>query len=402
LPVIRLQCFPKNLPSSFAFYLSCGGSDTILDKNCSERQESFLSVDEIDNETFRLFPAGPSDHINDSTISIEHVESMSCDRARYTDIGFEIAVASENPNPLPGAPPESLTDNRPALLTISVTPDDADISSFSLNPIAEPSEEINIINKMGTELSFMATADPLVWRSSPVYWYGIAPEKECYTYGYQYQFFLEANLLTVATTDRIVSMPNDDPVVENKTMPPNADTMCVYGGIREIEDANGRRTTRFLYKLVFTNFLRKAELSGFPVTHQYADETMVEELFHVDQVLANVSIDEGGLGDCYSAAGLRYHAELYFRDAYGESLSASDFVVDDDSREGAKAFALEIATAAINLEIQVGGAVEAAKRKFSEFKAKQVAGHNAAYRYHCTYQEGTNATPENCIHPAFQ
>ena len=120
------------------------------------------------------------------------------------------------------------------------------------------------------------------------------------------------------------------------------------------------------------------------------------------EIEAHVSIDEGGLGDCYSAAGLRYHAELYFRDAYGESLSASDFVVDDDSREGAKAFALEIATAAINLEIQVGGAVEAAKRKFSEFKAKQVAGHNAAYRYHCTYQEGTNATPENCIHPAFQ
>ncbi len=71
----------------------------------------------------------------------------------------------------------------------------------------------------------------------------------------------------------------------------------------------------------------------------------------------------------------------------------------------ARARAEDVIRQAVQDEIRVSGVLtdpEGPNRAYMELKAKEHAGYNACWRYHCTYQKSFGANPQRLLHPAYQ
>ena len=131
---------------------------------------------------------------------------------------------------------------------------------------------------------------------------------------------------------------------------------------------------------------------GLPTTDQYSVEANREEEYHVKQWLGQVSTEEGGQGDCYTAKGVAWMAGC---------IGAGPFYEYGGSPEEAKQRAITKVQMAEEDEFEISDLVTANDHGFIELKAKAYAGYNAAWKYHCMYESVFGSNPVNHRHPAY-
>ena len=149
-------------------------------------------------------------------------------------------------------------------------------------------------------------------------------------------------------------------------------------------------------KVVFGDFpAKRGVVLGCPTSDQYSDETQREEEFHKKQWEGTVPVEQGGSGDCFTVRGLRWFATTKF------GLGEDDYVYGVSS-SAVQTAACNILCQSIRAEILESVRVNERRRNYIEYHAKAYAGYNAAWKYHCCYQEGDVEVPTNVMHKAYQ
>ena len=296
-----------------------------------------------------------------------------------TTYSISFSVLSDDPGG------EELTDNRQATVTIFVAGVDPNALVFRLS--AEPTEQGQLVNKGGTGITFIPTDNPLVWRTSVIYWYGVLPDHCCNKYHHAYKFMLTDNHgHSAANTYRVGWPANENP----RMIPSHSDNSATT--ISNPEQVPGI-TNFYRCLIMFGGFTRSTALAGLPTTDQYAAETMREETYHAQQWMGAVPLSQGGQGDCFTAKGIMWWLN-WIGDGpwyvYGTTLDAARALAEDKVMQG------ELEEATKSLEIW------SHDRGFVELKAKEYAGYNAAWKYHCTYEATYGPNPANYTHPAYQ
>lgn len=142
----------------------------------------------------------------------------------------------------------------------------------------------------------------------------------------------------------------------------------------------------------FGDFTKYAVTSNMPSLNQYAAEVEIEEIYHVKQFLGQVSVNEGGQGDVYTAKGIKWMIN-WVGDGpwytYGQTEEMALIAAQEKVEAG------EIKERAKSRDIWLGD------RGFIELKAKERAGYNAAFTYRCTYESLYGPNPVNHHHPAY-
>ena len=381
---VKITCTPPGYPGASSedkIIISSSGGGRLFVKNGANYTpaQSSYKVNEINSMSFWLHGHAASGSQGDQYITAKHSVNGCEDSAKSTVIKASFVVESDDPH----HSGTTLTDNRQATVTISV----AGISNpetlvFQLE--AEPVETGSLINKGGTSIGFTPTDDPLVWRTSTVYWYGLLPDNCCWNNKYAYLFSLSV-LGCVVTEQYHVDWPNESPRMVGDV---SATSSTI---IHESEPVPG--IANFYRCLIeFGGFLKTARVEEVPTTDQYNEETTKEEEFHAKQWLGEVSTSEGGQGDCFTAKGVAWHANC---------VGAGPWHMYGFSPEVAKAKAEDTVEAGEREEKRKSLEIWESDRGFVELKAKAHAGYNAAWKSHCTYEQTYGATPKNHNHPAY-
>jgi hypothetical protein len=281
-----------------------------------------------------------------------------------------------------------LTDNREATVTIALWDID-DPTGLSFEFEAAPVEPGDLINKPGTAISFSPTDNPLVWRTSKIYWYGVLPDNCCWFNSYAYRF-----MLTISGASGSCAVSNEYGMVW-----PDDDRPAMLGNysdssltiIHDPELVPGM-TNSYRCLIEFGNFEKTALAINIPTTDQYSEETTKEEEFHVKQWLGQVHVNQGGQGDCFTAKGIKWmlgwvgEGPWY---TYGstpdEARAEAEVKLDEGEMK-------EILQSMDIWEMDQG---------FVELKSKEHADYNAAFTYHCTYEPIFGPDPFNHHHPAY-
>ena len=213
------------------------------------------------------------------------------------------------------------------------------------------------------------------------------PGQCCYTNRFAYEFTLAVDTdLCVVSNRCTVGWPDENP---------NAKCFVAedsYTVVHEPEPVPG--IANFYRCLIeFGGFPIEAWTEGLPTTDQYSEETTREEEFHVKQWLGQVSTDEGGLGDCFSAKGVAWMANC---------IGDGPWYTYASTPEEARERAIEMVEQAEQAELSLSTSIKDNDRGFRELKAKAHAGFNAAYKYHCTYEPRFGPTPTHYRHPAYE
>lgn len=338
--------------------------------------EQSYPAGEIASKRFFLHGHTPSSSVRDCTLKAVHSVSGSEDVLRYSVVHATFTVESDDHNPNSG---RDLTDNRTAKVTIQLHGfDPSEERTIVLR--AEPKKKENIINKCGTDITFSKTSNALVWTTSKIYWYGNNPDECCFFFESPYLFSLEVDqALCASTNEYTVGWPN-----ENPRMVP----LALSEGVVEImtpEPVPGEQN-RYRCRMIFNDFIKICDISP-PVTHQYAEETRAEEMYHVLQWKGIVPLSEGGQGDCYTAEGLAYFAGFTGDEPY---------YIYGDTPDEALAKATCTMFSCIECESNIGVETWENDEGFCEYKAKEHVGYNAAWKYHCTYEFEYGNHPTNC------
>ena len=373
---------PKNAHVSLQFP---GGHLLVQGENQLEVAQSSYPIDQLNEKTFYLHGHTFSSGTADCTLRAVHSVSESEDVLRYTSAHATFTVVSEpfetnSTQTALSASGTTLIDNRTAIVTITLHGiDNPSEHSYQLRAVPDQAE--GIVNKYGTDVFFSPTSDPLVWRTSKIYWYGKNPGQCCASYRFPYHFSLSVD-------DGLCGSEASYPV----QMPENEDP-CMYGDveptsesiIHEPEQVPGV-TNQYRCRIEFKDFRKKAETDGLPTTDQYAEETEKEEEFHKKQWLGTVPTSQGGQGDCFTAEGL-----IFFAGFTGNG----PYYVYGNTPEEAKEKAKRTLNCCNTKEYMACSEIWNAERGFIELKAKEHAGYNAAWKYHCTYEEEFGSSPQN-------
>lgn len=259
-----------------------------------------------------------------------------------------------------------LVDNRAAIAIVSPTgctrPELLDLS-FSSNP-----EELNPINKAGTTMNFVKR-NSLTFRAEKVFWYGLAKPNCCYHKEYYYAITLMADGQSVAKRRETVGWPDEHPEANVNVSRPTY-SFSLLGG----------DSPPYSVEMSLGRFILHADpIDGS--TDQYAHETDVEEDFHVKQALGQVGLDKGGEPD------------LYQRKFVLRSLGFAEgdrIIFYSTSTETMHEFQLRVFRAvrmAIETEANDSYSQWCLDEGYREKMAKKEAGYNAAWKYHCTYED---------------
>ena len=212
------------------------------------------------------------------------------------------------------------------------------------------------------------------------------PGQCCHANRFAYEFTLAVDTdLCVVSNRYTVDWPNENPVTQVRIRP-TSDTV-----VHEPELVPG---TNNVYRCLieFGGFPVAAWAEGLPTTDQYSEEANREEDYHVKQWLGQVSTEEGGQGDCYTAKGVAWMAGC---------IGDGPFYEYGDSPEEAKQRATTKVQMAEEDEFEMSDLVTANDHGFIELKAKAHAGYNAAWKYHCMYESEFGPNPVNHRHPAY-
>lgn len=272
-----------------------------------------------------------------------------------------------------------LLDNYPATVSVMAkgcTRDDLLDLSFSSRP--NPKESGTPVNKAGTDMKF-SKVSALEFRVEKTYWYGLDKPRCCYKYGFPYEVKLfERREGLVATEEVTVGWPDEHP---------EANVLVVHPEWQISITQNGS-----LYRAVVN--LPQFERVPVPfdkdsVSDQYREETIKEEEYHIKQFMGTVSWEEGGEPDIFSVD------KIYERLA--ERMNLVNEVVCSCKGESKSAFTERLRTeikAAVDEEFEISMNVIKANLWYREMKAKAHAGYNAAWKYHCTYEDAAHLESE--------
>lgn len=265
-----------------------------------------------------------------------------------------------------------LWDSYPARVHVAVEgcsyPDLLNLS-FSAEP--KPEEDGTPINKAGTEMSFVQKS-PLLFEVESTYWYGLKKPGCCYGNRYPYEVTLREEMDGIVVKNEVVvGWPDEHPEVEVKVDFPPCQLSIVQEG------------DRFRAIVSFQPFRREAiPFNAEDITDQYREETIKEEQFHIAQFTNGVSWEDGAEPDIYSSEKVR---ECVLKKLGGEN----DLIYSEDN-ETQEMFSQRIQKAvddALRMERRISERVLEENKWYREKKAKENAGYNAAWTYHCTYED---------------
>ena len=374
---VSIAVSPKDKPAGSCIALSFPDGQ-LLEETADGLQpaEQSYPITEIASKKFFLHGHSPSSAPRDCTLKAVHSLSESKDLLCYSVVHATFEVVSDN---FSVREDDCLIDNCPAIVKIKLQGfDSSDRHIFSLK--AEPIEKENIVNKCGTNIAFFPTDDPLVWRTSKIYWYGISPNYCCYFNRFRYIFSLQVdNNICDSTSSYFVKMEKRAADMIGGI---GRNYVSVYSTPQKVSDgANGYRC-----QIIFRDLIKTTNIVMGALSDQYAEEALEEELFHAKQWLGEVSLDEGGQGDCGTAEGVCFFAKTHV----GET-----FYVYGDSPMEVKNRAILKIVECESLEENVCYTNWVLERGFIELKAKEHVGYNAAWKYHCTYEKEYGQKPEN-------
>lgn len=270
----------------------------------------------------------------------------------------------------------TLVDNHPADAT--VTPSGCtrrDLLNLSITSV--PVEQ-NPVNKAGTAMPFARTANPCVLHTPKTYWYGLQHPNDCFFLQYYYRLTLSSDYEAVAVRMETVGWPDENPEM-------TLFVECVETTPEVYPDGLGR----YVLRIKRWSFRRMTDWDTS--TDQYSAETEIEERYHERQARGEVGLDCGGEPDLFdmdrvfSRLGNPVSNGYYvFRSAIGESSAVFKMRVLNDLRE--------------EVEIEEAESERYWRRDLGirELKAKNVAGYNAAFKYHCTYGNPAAGQFEYC------
>lgn len=237
------------------------------------------------------------------------------------------------------------------------------------------------VNKKGTKMEFIRES-PLVFQIPKTYWYGLKKPKCCYTNEFPYEITLrETNDGIVEVQQVCVGMPRGEPA-EAKVAWVDPQRSIII-----VENGNG-------YKAIVNLGDFKTKVTPCKenlITDQYKEETLKEESYHIQQLTGKVSWEKGGELDVYSAAKIRTNLLL-------NNKSES---IDFYSREGENSISfsnrvVQVVKKSIEKEKDISKFLLDVNYYYRELKAKEYAGYNAAWMYHCTYEKDN--AEANIIH----
>ncbi|MDO5318676.1 MAG: hypothetical protein Q4G65_08630, partial [bacterium] len=303
--------------------------------------------------------------------------------------------------------PNELFDSRTAKAEVLVQPEGVDLSALGLSLSCEPAETGEYVNDgHGTDVTLTRTG-PGTWKTSTIYWYGVRPDRECRDSKNAYRFVLSRGGTRVTYATCGVRFPEDGananwrPPTSNDTAPgaprhvqtATEDHWCCDIVFREFEKEAGYISTR-----IGTNNV------PFTWTGQYAAQIRAEELFHLKQSRGEVPVSEGGFPDCFTVRGIQYFIRQ--QAATNSCIDTATWTVRGATAAEARTRAEGVIRQAVQEEIEKSRDImfKDANRAYMELKAKEHAGYNACFRYHCTYERlpeyGPN--PQRELHPAYQ
>lgn len=293
-----------------------------------------------------------------------------------------------------------LIDSRTA--TVTVYPSLAWLDGRAVSFEATPVETGELVNDgYGTEITFTRSGAS-VWKTSKVYWYGVLPDRDCYTYRHPYAITLKVDGQEALTRKLAVHWPERRATatfygpLTNSTRPGPA---IHYNATSE----------GFWYcTIIFEEFDKSLGLITsepsepgelFTWSGQYADKVLEEEEFHMKQFRGEVPLEQGGQGDCYTVKGLKYFIAQQAKT--NANIATSTWIVKGGTAEKAEKNCEQVIKEAMKNEMAVSRQIMASDSGFRELKAKEHVGYNAGLRYHCTYLQKHGASPKNHTHPAY-
>jgi len=338
-----------------------------------------LSAGDFPRDNVFFWAAEPGEY--EITVKPEGAPESEEETVTVTVVSLNFVVESDDSH---HSEDNILTDNREATVRISVQGVE-NTDGFSFGVKANPVEVGSLINNATTDITITSTEDPLVWRTNKIYWYGKLPDKCCYSNYHAYKFEVTLNNEFSISKDYTVKWPKENPRMR-PSHSASSDTI-----IHNPEPVPGIPNW-YRCLIEFKDFNKTTELLETPTTDQYSEETTKEEEFHEKQWLGQVSTSLGGQGDCFTAKGIKW--------AIGWVGMGPWYTFGSTPDE-----ALTLAQQQVNLgeiqEISISSQIWLDDRGFYELKAKEHAGYNAAWKYHCTYEDLWGAAPENNEHPAY-
>jgi len=397
---VSISCTPQYEPGDIRLSVTGGN---LLVKNGDEYVPAAATyqANHLRMTRFWLLPTSASAYYGNWQVKAEHLVNDCMDIARYTTPDFDFTITSDNVPSAVYVPSGMLVDNHAA--TVRITPPNfVNTAGLRYYLSSQPIERSNIVNKYGTDITFTPTANNLIFQTSKIYWYGVLPDAECHRYTYSYHFSLSVlGMDTPIYCNRhyFVYIPNDGSELSGHILDPYTG-LVNDNGARSYSYvttpiSTGDTNHPFRCEIIFSDF-QKFYSVYVSAIHQYKEEVEREEQYHKKQWMGEVSSDNGGQADCYTGTGIKYFMETYRNIPcvpcyiYGNTAS--------DAYEGAFALLLECEA----IERDVSNLITKLDTGFIEFKAKQHVGYNAAFRYHCTYQNKYGSNPQNHVHPAFQ
>ena len=327
--------------------------------------------------------------------------------AYLTVFAFSLEVVSDELADYDVCYPGTLIDSRTATIRAKVFPEQTDHSSFKFSISCRPTEVGELVNDgHGTDVKLKMTGTD-TWRSSKIYWYGVLPDQECKSCRNAYTFTLMQDQKTVCSIDCPVLFPDEVARAEWPSPRTNATTNSAPVHVQtatenywycdilfhEFEKEEGRVVVvRESLGVLSTDFV---EWTG-----QYKQKILKEERFHLKQLRGEVPGDMGGQGDCFTVKGIKYFIARQARN--NRDIDVVTWRVRGNSAQAAEENAQGVIKNAINNEIEESNKIMLLDKGFVELTAKAHVGYNAAFRYHCTYQNVYGENPVNHVHPAYQ
>ncbi len=320
-------------------------------------------------------------------------------KAAYLDV-VKLVVRSDRIMPYDVCQDGELIDSRTATVRVEpcVTGSALTIRNFEL--LCRPVGSGTLVNdNHGTTVTTEKTGTH-IWRTSPIYWYGVLPDRDCAKYHHEYAFDLRENGLTVLSRKCPVGWPESN--AHSLVLPPTGND--THRG--EAKFYHSTSEDYWYCEIVFKPFqfeegsiYTEPDGQNFTWTGQYADKVRAEEEFHIKQVRGEVPTSQGGQGDCYTIKGLKYFVSQ--QAISNQNVVTSTWIVKGETRQDAEDNADAVIARAVNQELAESLRIRFEDRGFMEYSVKRHLNYNAAYRYHCSYEEAYGSNPINHVHPAY-
>lgn len=325
--------------------------------------------------------------------------------ACVTPVAFDFTIVPDRIRSYDECREGRLIDSRAATIVVSTKPETVDISGLDLSFSCVPVEAGVLVNDgRGTAVAITQMSNR-VWRTSEFYWYGVAPNRECAGLSHQYEIALKSGGRTVRTRRLPVAWPEENAY----SFWPLPTENATFAG--EPVFYRSMSTSYWYCAINFVGF-EKSEGEVFTDPHesgtpfawsgQYAGQIREEEEFHLRQSRGEVSVSEGGFPDCFTTNGIKYFIAQEAR--ANANIATSTWIVKGGSSDDARDRAREVIARAVANELAESTRIYRLRsnRGYMELKCKEHVGYNAAWRYHCTYQNEYGTSPLRVLHPAFR